>query len=469
MPQVVREDIDNLNAVLTVTIDKPAYETKFKKQLSKYQQQAHMKGFRKGKTPLSVIKKMYGKSLLADVVNEELQKELFEYIRDEKLPLLGQPIPSDQQEEIEFNLSGLTDYIFKFDVGLAPDFEIQGIGKDSSYEKYKIEVPQETITGELEMSQKRLGERVLSEEKIDKEDLVRFEGQELDGKKVKEGGVQCEFSVLVVNFSKKAKKAIMATKIGESLDFDITEIEEKTDAAYARKYFLKLEDTDEREVGNIFRLKVAEASHIEPAEMTTEFFQKLFERDDIHTEEEARAEIEKNIAGYYNQQAEALLFRDLQEALLEKNELDLPDAFLKRWIKVSNEQATDEAIEQEYNSFSKNLQWTLIRDKIMEMAEIVVTQEEITAAFKQKVRGYFQGNPAGVDESMVEMMAQRLLQDEQQQNQVRDEIISDKLLNALMERITIKDKSISVEDFGKVVAEAQEAAQAAQGAEKEEE
>lgn len=460
MPQVVREDIDNLNAVLTVTIDKASYESKFKQQLGKYQQQAHMKGFRKGKTPLSVIKKMYGKSVLADIINEELQKELFDYIRSENLPILGQPLPSDQQEEIEFNLRELSDYIFKFDVGLAPDFELQGFDENSSYEKYKVSIPEDTITEELETARKRLGERVNSEEQIQEDDLVRFEARELDGSDIKEGGVESEFSVLVSNFSEAAKQTVFPTKIGEEVDFDITQLEEKTDADYARKYFLKLEADDEREVGNMFRLKIAEATHIEPAELNEDFFKQAFNSEEITTEEQARAEIRKNIERYYEQQAEALLYRDVQEALLDKNEMDLPDAFLKRWILASNEQATEEDVEKEYDSFTKNLQWTLIRDKIVELAEIEITQEEIAEAFKSRVRGYFQGNPTGVDEGMVEMMTQRLMQDEKQFNQVRDEVLSDKLLDAIMERVTIVDKPIEVDEFGKVIAEAQEEAAA---------
>ena len=135
MPKVVREEIDNLNATVTITLEKSDYQPKFKSELNKYRQKAHMKGFRRGKTPLSVVKKMYGKAVLAEVINEQLQKELFEHLNEDKLDILGQPLPSEDQEQIEFDLKDMSDYVFKFDLGIAPEFEVEGLDKKNSFQK----------------------------------------------------------------------------------------------------------------------------------------------------------------------------------------------------------------------------------------------------------------------------------------------------------------------------------------------
>ena len=457
MSQVVREDIDNLNAVLTVTVAQKTYEPKFNQQLSKYKQQAHMKGFRKGKTPTGVIKKMYGKGILADIVNEELQKELFDYIQNEKLDILGQPIPAEKQEGIDFDLKNLQDYIFKFEIGLVPDFEIKGLDTDQTFEKYKVSAKQEDITEELERAQKQMGEIVHSEAEITEEDLVKFGAQEMEEDAIKPEGIEAEFSVPVNKMTDAAKAKVLASSVGDSFDYDISQIEADITAEYVKKYYLDLEEDED--VNLTFHLTIKDATHVAPAELNEEFFNKLFGNEEITTEEQAREEIAKNIEAYYDQQADALLYRDFQDRLLELNELPLPDTFLKKWLLLSNEKATEADIEKEYNGFAKNLQWSLITDKIAKKAEIKITEEEMKAASARRVMGYLQGNP-GLGAEFIDMMVGRLMEDEQQVNQVRDEIMSEKLHDAIAEQVTITDKAIEADDFIKVMEEARAAAEA---------
>lgn len=460
MSQVVREDIDNLNAVLTITVAKDTYEPKFNQQLSKYKQQAHMKGFRKGKTPTSVIKKMHGKGILADIVNEEIQKELFDYIKAENLELLGQPIPSEQQEQVEFDLRNFQDYVFKYEVGLTPDFEVQGLDADQTFEKYKVSAKAEDITEEIEKARKQLGEMIHSEGAITEEDLVKFGAQEMEGDAIKTEGIEAEFSVPANKMTKAAQKKILAASVGDSFDYDISQIEADITAEYAKKYYLNQEG--DADINLTFHLTIKDATHVAPAELNEEFFKKMFGNDEITTEEQAREAIAKSIEGYYDQQADALLFRDFQDRLLELNELPLPDTFLKKWLLLSNENATPEAIEAEYEGFAKNLTWSLITDKVAKKGDIQLTEEEIKAGLARRVMGYLQGNP-GLGEEFIDMMVGRLMQDEQQVNQVRDEIMSEKLHDVIAEQVTIKDKAIEAEAFMKVMEEARAAAEQSRG------
>ena len=462
MSQVVREDIDNLNAVLTVTIAQDEYEPKFKQQLKKYRDQAQIKGFRKGKTPNSVLKKMFGKNILVDIVNEMIQEKLVGYLREEELNLLGQPLPSEDQEDYDFDLKSLQDYIFKFDVGMPPDFEVQGLDESNTFEKYKVTPRQEDITSDLENARKRMGEVVHSEDDINEGDLVKFKVQELDGDALKAEGIEAEFSVPMEKMTEAAKEKVLAGKVGDTFSYALDEIEADIDATYVKKYYLNLEEEAAEALMDLtFQLTIVDATHVEPAEMNEDFFQKIFNNEEIKTEEQARAEIAKNIEKYYDNQADALLYRDFQDRLLEMNDLQLPADFLKRWILASNENATPEGVNAEFDAFTKNLQWSLITEKIAKASEIEVNQEELMAGLKNRVMGYLQGNP-GLGDEFVEMMVGRLMQDEQQVRQVQDEIMAEKLHDAIAEQVTIEPKEISADDFEAVLKEAQESAQAAQ-------
>jgi trigger factor len=460
MSQVVREDIDNLNAVLTVTVAQETYEPKFNQQLSKHKQQAHMKGFRKGKTPTSVIKKMFGKGILADIVNEAIQESLLEYIKGENLDILGQPIPSDKQEEIEFDLKDLKDYVFKFEIGVTPDFEIQGMDSDQTFEKYKVTAKQEDITEEIEKARKQLGDMIHSEGEITEADLVKFGAQEMDGDAIKADGIEAEFSVPVDKMTEAAKATILAASVGDTLDYDVSQLEIDVTPEYVKKHYLNQEG--DADINLTFHLTIKDATHVAPAELNEEFFVKLFGNDEITSEEEARAAIAKNIEDYYDQQADALLFRDFQDRLLELNDVSLPDTFLKKWLLLSNEKATETDIEGEYASFAKNLQWSLITDKIAKKAGIEMTEDELKAGLARRVMGYLQGNP-GLGEEFIEMMVGRLMQDEQQVNQVRDEIMSEKLHDVIAEQVTIKDKAIEADAFLDLMREARAAAEKSRG------
>ncbi len=460
MPQVVREDIDNLNAILTVTVEKAEYEPKFKKELNKYKSQAHMKGFRKGKTPISVLKKMYGKGILADIINQELQESVMGYIRDNDLDILGQPIPNEDQEAIDFDLRDLDDYEFKFEIGLAPEFDLAGLDESNVFEKYKVTIPEATIQEEIENARKRLGEMVFAEEKVTEEDLIKFQLQGAEETSEDTEEAPHEFSVPFDRLTEEAQKSILDQTIGEVFSIDLSKLEKEVDETYSKRYFLKIED-EEAEVDFTQNVKIVEASHVEPAVINEEFYQKMFNNDEITTEEQAKEEIEKSLVGIYDEQATALLYRDFQENLMEQNDIPLPDGFLKKWIKASNENLSEADVEREYDPFAKNLQWSMISGKISKDAEVEVTEADLKAAFTKRVQGYL-GNSPGLGDEFISSMVDRLMGDENQLRQVHDEVMGIKIQEAITAKVGIKDKAIELDDFIKILEKAREEAQAAQ-------
>ncbi len=470
MPKVVREDIDNLNAVLTVTLEKKDYEPKFKSELNKYRKQAHMKGFRKGKTPMSVVKKMYGRSVLAEVVNEILQQQLYDFLRAEDLNILGQPLPSEEQGPVNFDLKDLDDYVFRFDLGLAPEFEVEGISESHTYEKIEVEATEEMIDQEMESARKRLGEQKPVEDTIKENDIVKFSAKELEDGEVKEDGIESEFSILLKSITgEEAKEKLLASKKGDILKLDIFKLEDDKEEDYVRKYYLNLPEDDERETGREYELEIIEVNRLEPAEVNQEFFDNFFGEGEVSSEEEAREKIREQIENFYSSQSEALLFRDIQEGLMEKNEMQFPEDFLKRWMKASNEDVDMEIIEREFDSFAKNLKWSLIRSKLVKRFDIKVEQEEVLENLRNRIRNYFGGGVAPGMEQVVESTAMRLMQDEKQVEQAFEEVLTNKLYEVLAEEVTIEPKKVSLEEFEEEVSKARAAAAAREAAALEEE
>lgn len=468
MPQVVREDIDNLNAVLTVSIPKDDYLPLFNTELRKYRKDARIKGFRQGKTPTGVLKKMFGKAVLGEIINKMLQEQLTDFMVNDPVEILGQPIPSDAQEPVEFDVKDLQDYTFKFDIGLAPIFEVEGLDSDA-YEKYAVEIPAEMVEDEVQNLLQRNGDQVFPEDGIEDKDIVTFDVIELDGDKPKENGITHEFGVLVERMEDDMKKAVLKMKLGDELKLNPFQLEKDTTEKYVRKYFLGLEEaeegTEEVAVGDQFQAEITKISRVNKAELNQDFFDKVFGPEQVSTEEEFKAKLSENMSKTYDSQAEALLFRDIQQRLLDSNELALPEDFLKRWLAMSNENVSPEVLDKEFPAFANNLRWTLIRSKLNKAFEIEVSPEEVKESFKNKIRGYFGGAGVTPDmESMVESMAERMLQDEKQVNEIYEEVSSNKFFEAVVEKVAVTDKSITIEDFQAVIQKIEEERAAEQAA-----
>jgi trigger factor len=463
MSIVAREDIDNLNTLITVTIEKADYTPKFERELSKQRDKAHMKGFRKGKTPVSVLKKMYGKPILADVINELLQEKLFEYLDEHKIQYLGQPLASEDQKSVDFNLQDLQDFEFVFELGLTPQFELNGLSKESIFKLQEIIIEDEVVQEEIDSARKQYGERVSAEDNIEEEDMLTFTAKEMAGDAPKEGGIETTFKILVSNIADPAtKETIMGIRVGDTLVVNIYELEEGKDADFVNRYLLSLEPGQEGPESPMFEISLADIVSVVPAEMDQAFFDKVFGEGQVSSEEEAKEKIRSEIASHYTKQAEALLFRDFQNFLMEANTLSLPDAFLKKWLLSSNEELNEDQLEREYPYFAKNLHWTLIRNKLADMFGIRVTRQEIVDQYKNRIRAYL-GNMSSINDDMLNDIAQSVMKDEKEVEKISDEIFSDKLFDVIMEHVSVEMAPVSIEEFREITRKAREEADHARG------
>lgn len=461
MPKVVREDLDNLTAILHVTVEEADYAKKFGEELDKYRKKANIKGFRVGKTPVSVIRKLYGKGLLAEIVNDQLQEALYDYLQEANLHLLGQPIPNADQEDISFDPKTLKDFHFRFDIGLAPEFEVKGLDASSYFEQPVVDITDEMVEEDLLSLRRRLGERSNPESDFQQGDLVALEAVELseDGS-VTPDGHSASFSLLFEDATPEAQQALAGLKIGDSFAFDVYQLEKDRDEDFVRRYLLQLEGSQEREPGRQFQLTIQNVERNALAEMNQEFFDRAFDGAEVHSEAELRERIAQGISSFYKTQSDALLFKDFQERLLELNPLPLPDDFLRRWIQISNEKVDEKLVEKEYPHFAHNLQWTLLRNKIARQFELQVTEEDIEAHFMNRVRGYFGAGVASLGEDFVQNMARRLMQDEKQVEQVYDDLLTDRLHDAVRSVVTVTERKLSLADFSALAEKARAEAQA---------
>ena len=278
MATIAREDIDALNVALTVTVAKEDYLADFQKELKRYRKQASLKGFRKGNIPMSVVRKMFGRSILAEVVNKELQEEMSKFLYDEEaeIDFLGQPIPSKDQEEFEFSVSNLDDYVFKFDLGLAPQFELHGLGNEETLEKLVVEPAADKLDEELLNLRRRFGVSEEVEDAVAERDIITLKAVELDGEKPKEGGIDKEFTLFIENITDDAKEAFLGKKIGDSAVLDVFNLEANTTVDHVRKYLLGLAEDDDREVSEAFSLTIDKISRHTLAALDEDFYKQAF-------------------------------------------------------------------------------------------------------------------------------------------------------------------------------------------------
>lgn len=463
---VVRKDIDNCSALLTVTITREVLKPKLDAELKKVRQKMPVKGFRPGQVPMDYLKKMYGTSIFSETLNELFSEELVAYLRESRLNILGQPLPADdQQMKFSFNISNPEpEYTIDYEVGFVPKFEVKGIDASHTYERLTVSNLDELAEEDLQYARKRMGVRSNPTDGIEDNDIVRINAKELvsaEGE-AKDGGWETQMTFLVKNVKDEDfKSKLLSLKTGDSLRFNARSVENHDKEEMHRKYILSLPDGDDREVGDWFEGVIEEVSRVSDAELDEAFFNSYF-GPGVTTKEEAMEKLKVGILQFYDVRSNALLFRSLQERLLELNQVELPEKFLKRWLGVTNQGKIDaEQIDREFPAFADNLRWSIIREDLMEEFGTEVSDSDLKAEYGRRVRNYFQSD---LPDHILESSIERLMKDEKDVENTRRELESDKLLQAVRTQITVVDKAVTSEEFHKIIETATAKAQVEQEA-----
>lgn len=442
MALIERHDVDALNVSLSITLPKEEINEKLKKELNRFAQKATIRGFRKGKTPVSYIKKIYGGDILNDIVNKDVSETLDQFIKENDLNILGYPIPSEEKIENNFTIDRLEDIHFKFDIGLAPTIEIKGLSKEFKFSKYIPEVPEKWIDEALEGDRKRKGQRQTVEGgDLQENDIIKINAKEIGGELDK------SFSVLFQDLSDDMKALIGNKKTGDSFDFDITTMEQNADAERVRKYILGVDENVS--FGNMFNGTIEEVTRITPAELTEEYYKETY-GENVTNEADARVFINDEFLKHFEPESWGLLMRELQDHVIEHNQFDLPEAFLKRWLQTTNSKNTAEIVERDYANYAKSIHWTLLKEQLLEEFDVHIHENDVYEAYLDKVRSMGYGSQLGED--FVSYMADHLMKEGQKTNskahqEAVESAMIKQLFNVLAAQVDVTDYRISWDEY----------------------
>lgn len=445
---ITRENIDDLNAVLKIDIAKTDYAEKVENVLKDYRKKANIKGFRPGMVPMGIIKKMYGKAVKIDEINKAVSENIHKYLTDEKIEILGDPLPKiNEQEIIDFETQD--EFSFSFDIGLTPAFDLK-ISKKNKVNLYEIAVDEKMKSDFVSNYTRRFGEfrkADVSEEK----DIIKGKIEALDDKgNLKPEGPSNDASTLAIDIIKdeEIKKAFIGKNENDPVDFDIKKAF-PNDNEIAGLLKKKKEEVEGLE--GTFRFTINEITRFHPAEINQELFNRIYGEGVINSEDEFNNKIEEEIKESLKRESEFKLMQDIKKLIIEKTDFSLPEDFLKRWLLKVNEKTTGEQIDKEFDSFRHDLKWQLIRSKVAKENEVKISEEELQKEAENITRYQFRqyGLFYATDEQITNY-AKETLKREEDAKRIADKILEDKTLQLLKDYVSIESKNVSVEEFNKL-------------------
>ena len=441
---ITKQDIDALNAEITISMTPADYEAKVNEGLKKVQRQANMPGFRPGKVPAGLIKKQYGTQIMVDEINKLLNDSIYKYIEENKIDILGNPLPKDQTS-VDFTKQA--DFEFVYQIGLSPDFKIN-LDSSNVFNHKTVKVDDELIEKYLKDIRRNYGKPASPEVSTEK-DVVFVDINELDETgAIKAGGIFKSTSLSYERIkSEKAKAQLLGLKRDDKVVININDLYE---TAVDKSVSLGIEK-DLAETSNCdLQLTVKNISRMEEAELNQELFDKIYGAGLIEGEEAFRAKIREELSLMFSADSDRFLRTEVENKLVEKLNLQLPDNFLKRWLAYANEKpATPEEIESDYPNYAKAMQWRLIENKIIKDNSLQVNAEEAQEEAKTFVRSeYGRYGQTPTEEDLVKI-SKDILAREKDAQKIFENLYSKKVLALIREKCTLQTTEVSYDDFFK--------------------
>ncbi|MGX7667135.1 trigger factor [Flavobacterium pedocola] len=432
---ITRNNVDALNAVVTVEVTKDDYADQVEKVLADYRKNASIPGFRKGAVPMSLIKKQYGKAVLLDEVNKLLQNSLNNYLVEEKLDILGNPLPKVTED---FNWDA-DDYKFEFELGLAPEFKVD-LSAKNKITKYTIVADDQMIDEQVERIQKQFG-KLISKEKVE-------EGDDLRGTfSNEENGINNTVNINLDVFKRKTDiKKFIGKKVG-----DVVTVGTKGlfDDDHKLMDYLQVDHDGVHGLDIEVSFTIEEINTSEKAELNQELFDKLFGAGNVTSLEELKGKIKEDAEQQFASQADQKFLNDVTEFLIENTKFDLPAVFLKKWIQTVGENPLSaEQAEEEYAKSEGGLRYQLIEGRVITENGLQITFEDLKAytseLIKKQMAQFGQMNPTDAD---VENIVARVLSNQEEVKRLSEQVMSEKMLNLFKEKVAAKSKEVSYQDF----------------------
>ncbi|MCQ2226453.1 MAG: trigger factor [Bacteroidales bacterium] len=437
---ISREDIDALNAVITLNVESADYEPKVAAALKEYGKKVTMPGFRPGKVPAGLVKKQFGKAILAEEVNKLIDETINNYIKDNDLNIIGQPLPAEGQDPIDFDKE-ISGFQFKFEVGLAPKVNIDLSKVKVPY--YTIEITDEDVDQQIKM----LTQRFATNETVDV----------IGEKSMVKGSVKGAFSnesavistSVIKNDAEKAK--FNGKKVGDTIKFDLKKaFPNETEISY----ILGISKEEAATVEGKYEFTVTEITEYKDAELTQEIFDQVFGKDTVKSVEEFKAKAKESLEEQYQLQQDNLFGFKLRKTLVAQEKMELPEKFMKRWLTVvnqGNKNFTAEVLEKEFPELLDEYRWTDIRQSISEANNVKLNEQDIIAFAKKAAKMQFaQYGMTGIPESYLEGYAQNMLQDKEQREQMIMGAVNDAVVALAKTKVKLENKKTTRADFGKL-------------------
>jgi len=445
---IVKEKVDELNAVLKIQVTKDDYSQKVEDVISDYRRKARVDGFRPGKVPAGIIRKMYGKGILVEEVNKLISESLTNYIRDEKLNILGEPLPNKDQKLIDFDND--SEYEFAFDIALAPEVEIK-LSKKDKVPYYNIKVDNKMLETHTDNYARRFGEFMDVEETTDKEMLTgNFVQLNAEGE-ILEDGIASQDVRITIEYIKDAdiKKTFAGKKVGDKVNFDIRKAY-PSDAEIAS--MLRIDRDKAKLVTGDFQFEITKVQRFEKAEINQDLFDKAFGKDIVKSEAEFKAKLTEEIQKGFVKDTDYRFLIDAKQKLVEKINPSLPTEFLKRWLIAINEgKFTPEQIEEEFPRFEEDLKWQIIKDQIIRDNEIKVEENEILDLAKEVTAAQFaQYGLANLPDEQLAVYAQEILKKEGERRNLYERKFEDKVVSFIKDSVKLDEKEVTAEEYQKL-------------------
>jgi trigger factor len=442
---ITQEKINDLNAVVKIKIAPEDYTEKVDKTIKDQAKKATLPGFRKGMVPAAHIKKMYGRSILVEEINNLLSETLSKHLTDNKVEILGQPLPV-MDDSKEFKWDYTDEFEFDYELGLAPAIEVNLSSKDK-FAQYVVKADAETLAARIKNIRKSYG-KMSNPEVSAEEDVLYAELAQLspDGS-VFEGGITQTGSIRLDQVTdKKILKSLIGLKKDDVVELDVQKAFDKNEVVIAK--LLNISEEEAKGLQSKFQVTIKNVNRLEEADLNQEFFDKLFGAGEVTDEAGFTARITEEIESMFKQDADRKLQNDMYTKLTDSIKIDLPDEFLRKWLKATNEKLTDAELAEGYDDFAKNLKWTLIENKLIKDNNIEIKYEDVFQTAKQRLDAQFRMySPAPMPEDQLAQYTATFLKEKDNANRIFDEVKAIKVFEHIQSVATIEQKEIAYNKF----------------------
>ena len=444
------ENQDKVNGLMTIIVEESDYKEKVEKSLKDYRKQANIPGFRKGMAPMGLIKKQYGEYLKLDTINKVVGEELYKYIKDNKINMLGEPLPSAKQEAQD--LEREPPYTFYFDIAVAPELKVELTSKDK-LPYYDIKVDDATVDKQVDIFASRTGQYVKAEE-YQKNDMLKGDLRELDEKgNTKEGGITLEAAVMMPEFIKveDQRKLFDNAKLGDVIVFNPRKAYPDNDSEIAALLKIKREEVAQHE--GDFSYQITEISRFEKAEVNQALFDQIYGEGEVKSLEEFRTKIAEGIKEQTVTDCDYKFLLDVRSYLEGKvGKLTFPDEILKRVMLLNNKERGEEFVEKNYEASIQQLTWHLIKEQLVEANKVKIEDKDVREAAKETARIQFaQYGMIQVPEEYVDNYVTEMFKKKENVDAFVDRAIDLKLIEALKKVVTLEIKEVTLDEFNKIV------------------